>query len=78
MKTPTQENSHFIETLQQCIKDCELIITTQAQLPGRERCIELCKLCIDACYDSLDACQSVGHGIGNMLQHCVDACKSCA
>lgn len=78
METPTQENSNYIETLQQCIKDCELIIKTQNQIPGRERCIELSKLCIVACNDTLNACQSVGEGIGKMLQKCVDACEACA
>ena len=75
---PTQENFNYIETLQQCIKDCELIIKTQNHIPGRERCIELSNLCIVACNDTLNACQSVGQGIGKMLQKCVDACEACA
>lgn len=78
MKTPTQVKSNYIETLQQCIKDCELIINTQNQFPGRERCIELSRLCIGACNDCLIACESVGNGIGKMLQNCVDTCKFCA
>ncbi|PZX55357.1 hypothetical protein LV84_02495 [Algoriphagus ratkowskyi] len=78
MKTPTQENSLYLKTLQQCIKDCELIISTQNERSGMERCIELSKVCIVACNDCLVACESVGHDIGSMLQLCVDACKSCA
>src|SRR5690606_10279300 len=78
MNTLTPLELNYRVTLEQCIKDCQVLIETQNQLPGRERCIELSKLCIGACNDCLVACESVGEGIGKMMQSCVDACKACA
>ncbi|PZX54044.1 hypothetical protein [Algoriphagus chordae] len=78
MKALTSSSSNYRDILEQCIKDCQILIETQKQIPGRERCIELSNLCIGACNDCLVACESVGEGIGKMMQSCVDACIACA
>lgn len=78
MTSISPEPTDYRVTLEQCIIDCQYLIETQKKFPGKERCIELSKLCINACNDCLVACESVGEGIGKMLQSCVDACKACA
>lgn len=68
----------YIKSLKSCIKDCQGLIEKNKHIPGMERCVELSRLCIGACSECMDACESVRSGLGNMLQNCVEACKACA
>ena len=43
-----------------------------------EKCLEVTELCIGACADCLDACESIRFDRGKMMFICAEACKACA
>lgn len=42
-----------------------------------EECVRLCKVCISAASECLDACESARLDRGVMMHACAEACKAC-
>lgn len=70
--------SDCCNALEQCIKDCFQLVAKIKDVPGMEKTIELTEICIGACADCLDACESVRLDRGRMMITCAEACKICA
>ncbi|MDR7127874.1 hypothetical protein J2X69_000202 [Algoriphagus sp. 4150] len=68
------------EALGQCIKECQYLIASikDKEIAGLEKCEELAQLCIEACAECIDACESARLDRGKMMLACVEACKNCA
>lgn len=74
----TQLKSNCSKALEECIKDCGILIETHKNTLGMEMCIELCRRCIDASADCIDACESAKIDRGMMMHTCAEACRACA
>ncbi len=78
MSSSTPIKSDCCNALEQCIKDCFQLVASIKDVSGMEKTIELVEICIGACADCLDACESVRLDRGRLMFTCVEACKICA
>lgn len=75
MNSLTPLKSNCSKALEQCIRDCQQLVVSHKEIPGLEKCVELAQLCIGACAECLDACESARLDRGKMMLTCAEACK---
>lgn len=66
------------KALERCIKNCEAVVLIYKYSLQMEECVRLCKVCIAAASECLDACESARLDRGIMMHACSEASKSCA
>lgn len=78
MLSLTQLKSDCCNALEQCIRDCQKMVNQFKDVRGMEKCVELGQICIGACAECLDACESAKLNRGKQMFICLEVCKECA
>lgn len=81
METPMTSlislKSKCIKALENYIQNCRELLETNKDTDEMNDCFMLCHLCIDACVDCINACESVQANSSQFMQIYVDICNAC-
>lgn len=62
----------------QCIEDCRSAMILSQLIPGMDKCVRQCMLCLKECENLIDNCKGDPDADKIIYEACVEACGNCA
>ncbi len=71
-----QIKSNCTVALERCIRTCQNLISAYKYTSGMGDCIKQATICMEACVECLDACESAQFDRGINMCKCYEVCKA--